>query len=159
MIDAKATTRSTPWSFQYNAGGDINAGTWGLFSDSTFNRADGGFTLVGGGHAADFFFDDWYTNGTLHWVLANTPTGTGDPRSVGLGKYDMLTMNGSNGLITVPSNLVAGGTYYFSNTFTAAYVTNLLTNGSTWMGMLSNKLVAAYKTNGVVQWSNVISWQ
>jgi hypothetical protein len=44
------------------------------------------------------------------------------------------------------------GVYYPTNTLTATQVLAGLTNGGTWVGMISNALHAAYMTNGVTTW-------
>jgi hypothetical protein len=60
----------------------------------------------------------------------------------------ILTTN----LISSGTATITNGTYYPSNSFSAASVAAGMTNGGFWLGVISNGLHTAWMSNNVVQW-------
>jgi hypothetical protein len=56
------------------------------------------------------------------------------------------------GITTAATITATNGTYYPSNSFSAANVAAGMTNGGFWVGVISNGLHTAWMSNNVVQW-------
>lgn len=140
--------------------GITNSGGASFASGNTTVDANGNFTATAGGFAGRNVNIGYFSADTLGFQGAG---GVVSWPSSALRQFGSKTnIFGSSASVpdgsAMASNLVlSAGTTYRTNGQTAVQVEAGLNNGDFWQGVMSNKLLTAWKSNNVVFWTNLVA--